>query len=101
MALEVNLRECVTHMSPPSTIKATGFETRSRCHQKLETGVSVAPKIDMGSIKILVVHFNKLCGNSCKVLELVVVQHQGVKTGQVLQATADVCDRIVLQVQLR
>ena len=96
MALEVNLRERVTHMPPPSTINATystysGFETRRRCHQKSETGVSVAPKIDMGSIKILVVHFHELCDDSCKVLELIVVQHQGVEAGQVLQAAADVC----------
>ena len=48
-----------------------------------------------------VVHFLELCDDGSKVLELVVVQHQGVKAGQVLQAAADVCDRIVLQVQLR
>ena len=48
-----------------------------------------------------VVHFLELCDDSCKVLELVVVQYQGVEAGQVLQAAADVCDRIVLQVQLR
>ena len=48
-----------------------------------------------------VVHLLELCDDGSKVLELVVVQHQGVEAGQVLQAAADVCDRIVLQVQLR
>ena len=44
----VNLRECIC-MLLPSVNKAaySGFETKRRCHQKSETGVSVAPKMDM------------------------------------------------------
>ena len=46
---EVNLRECVTPLPLPSSNKAahSGFETQRRHHQKFETGVSVAPKMDM------------------------------------------------------
>ena len=43
---EVNIRECVIHMPPPSMNKAahSGFETQRRGHQKSKTGVSVAPQ---------------------------------------------------------
>ena len=49
VAPEVNLRECVTCISPLSANKAahSGFETQRRHHQKSETRVSVAPKMDM------------------------------------------------------
>ena len=49
VALELNLRECVTHMPLPSANKAThsGFETQRRYHQKSKTGVSVAPQKDL------------------------------------------------------
>ena len=45
VTLEVNLREQVTLMPPPSTNKAahSGFEIQRRCHQKSRTGVSLAP----------------------------------------------------------
>ena len=45
-APEMNLRECVTYMTPPSMNKTfqSGFETLRRCHQKSKTGVSVAPQ---------------------------------------------------------
>ena len=40
---KVNLRECVTHMPPPSANKAanSGFESQGRHHQKSKTGVSL------------------------------------------------------------
>ena len=43
---EVNLRECVACMPPPSANKDahSGFETQRRHHQKSKTGVSVAPQ---------------------------------------------------------
>ena len=46
--LEVNLRDHVTCMSPPSVNKAahSGFETKGRRHQKSKRGVSVAPRKD-------------------------------------------------------
>ena len=52
---EVNLRECISYMSLPSANKAahSSFETQRRHHQKFETGVSVAPKMDMCPTKIL------------------------------------------------
>ena len=52
---EVNLRECTSHMSLPSANKAahSGFETQRRRHQKSETVVSVAPKMDMCPTKFL------------------------------------------------
>ena len=39
----------ISHMLPPSVKNAahSGFETQRRHHQKSETGVSVAPKMDM------------------------------------------------------
>ena len=42
---KMNVRECITHVSPPSVNKAihSGFETQRRRHQKSKTGVSVAP----------------------------------------------------------
>ena len=45
----VNLQEHVTRTPQPSVIKAahSGIETQSRRQQKSETGVSVAPKMDM------------------------------------------------------
>ena len=51
---EVNLRECISHMPPQSSNKTahSGFETQRKCHQKCETGVSVAPKMDMCPTKI-------------------------------------------------
>ena len=47
---EVNLRECISCMPLQSSNKAephSGFETQRRRHQKSETVVSVAPKMDM------------------------------------------------------
>ena len=46
VAPEVNLREHVTHMPPPSMNKAvhSGFETQRKHHKKSKTGVSVAPQ---------------------------------------------------------
>ena len=43
---EVNLRENITHMPPPSVNKAVhfGFETQRNPHQKSKTGVKVAPQ---------------------------------------------------------
>ena len=54
VAPEVNLRECISCTPPQSLNKAahSGFETQRRCHQKSETGVSVAPKMDMCPTKI-------------------------------------------------
>ena len=54
VAPEVNLRECISHTPPQSSNKAahSGFETQRRRHQKSETGVSVAPKMDMCPTKI-------------------------------------------------
>ena len=42
---KVNLRECVTCNSPPSTNKAahSGFETQRKCHQKSKTGKVSGP----------------------------------------------------------
>ena len=44
VTIDVNFRERVTCMPPPSANKAahSGFETQRRCHQKSKTGVSVA-----------------------------------------------------------
>ena len=52
---EVNLRECIPHMSPPSANKAahSSFEPQRRCHQKSKTGVSVAPQKGLVSSKNL------------------------------------------------
>ena len=52
---EVNLREHISHTPLQSSNKAvhSGFETQRRHHQKSETGVSVAPKMDMCPTKIL------------------------------------------------
>ena len=49
VAPEVNLRECIRCTPLPSSNKAahSGFETQRRHHQKFETGVSVARKMDM------------------------------------------------------
>ena len=46
---EVNLRKCISHMPPPSVTKAahSGFDNQRRHHQKSETEVSVASKMDM------------------------------------------------------
>ena len=46
---EVNLREHISCMSPPSTNKAaqSSFKTQRRHHQKSKTGVSEIQKIDM------------------------------------------------------
>ena len=46
VAPDVNLRECVTCMPPPTAIRAvhSGFETQRRCHQKFKRGVLVAPQ---------------------------------------------------------
>ena len=54
VAIEVNLREHVTCMPPPSANKAAhpGFETQRRCHQKSKTGVSVAQQKGFMSSKI-------------------------------------------------
>ena len=51
---EVNLRECISCTPPQSLNKAahSGFETQRRHHQKSETGVSVAQKMDMCPTKI-------------------------------------------------
>ena len=45
----------VTRTPPPSSNKAahSGFETQRRRHHKSETGVSVAPKMDMCPTKVL------------------------------------------------
>ena len=45
MTPEVNFRECVTYMPPPSVNKVAhyGFETYGRHQQKSKTGVSVPP----------------------------------------------------------
>ena len=53
VAPDVNLRECVTHMPPPSSNKAvhSGLETQRRRHQKSEKGVSVAPQKGLMSSK--------------------------------------------------
>ena len=53
VAPEVNLRERVTHMPPPSMNKAShsGFETQRRHHQKSKTRVSGAPKKGLVSSK--------------------------------------------------
>ena len=55
VAPEVNLKERVTRMPPPSSNNAThtGFEAQRRRHQKSETGVSVAPEMDMCPTKKL------------------------------------------------
>ena len=52
---EVNLRECISCTPLQSLSKAahSGFETQRRHHQKSETGVSVAPIMDMCPTKIL------------------------------------------------
>ena len=52
---EVNLRECVTCMPPPSANKAahSGFETQRRCQQKSKTEVLVALKKGLMSSKII------------------------------------------------
>ena len=56
VAPDVNLRECVTHMPPPSMNKAahSGFETQMRRHQKSKIGVSVAPQKDLCPPKIFI-----------------------------------------------
>ena len=50
---EVNFREHVTHMSPPSMNKAaqSGFETQRRYHQKSKTRVSGASQKGLMSSK--------------------------------------------------
>ena len=55
VALEMNLREHISHTPLPSVNKAahSGFETWRRCHQKSKTGVSVAPQKGFTSGKIL------------------------------------------------
>ena len=54
VAPEVNLREHISDMPPQSLNKAaySGFKTQRKHHKKSETGVSVAPKMDMCPIKI-------------------------------------------------
>ena len=49
VAPEVNLRERISRMPLQSSNKAahSKSETQRRCHQKSETGVQVAPKMDM------------------------------------------------------
>ena len=46
VAPEMNIRECVTCMPPPSVNKTahSGFETQRRHHQRSKTGVSMAPQ---------------------------------------------------------
>ena len=44
---EANLREYISCTPLPNAIKATHSETQRRHHQKSETGVSVAPKMDI------------------------------------------------------
>ena len=53
VAPEVNLGEHISRMPLQSSNKAahSGFETQRRHHQKSETGVSVAPKMDMCQTK--------------------------------------------------
>ena len=65
---EVNLREHVTCMPPPSMNKAahSGFETQRRCHQKSKTGVTVAAQKGLMSYKI----FLKKLSNSKNKFEL-------------------------------
>ena len=48
---EVNVRKRISHTPLPSVNKAghSGFETQRRCHQKSETGVSVAPQKDVST----------------------------------------------------
>ena len=50
---EVNLRECVTYMPPPSENKTahSGFETQRQHHQKSKTEISVAPQQRLVSSK--------------------------------------------------
>ena len=54
VTLELNLREHISCMPPPSPNKAahSGFETQRRHHQKSKTGVSVAPQKGLMSSKI-------------------------------------------------
>ena len=54
VAQEVNLREHISRTPLQSLNKAahSGFETERRRHQKSETGVSVAQKMDMCPTKI-------------------------------------------------
>ena len=48
VAPEVNLRECLSLSPPQSLNKAEPtLALKPRSHQKSETGVSVAPKMDM------------------------------------------------------
>ena len=58
---EVNFREHVTCIPPPSTNKVahSGFETQRRRHQKYETGASVALKTDMCPTKNIKRYFKK------------------------------------------
>ena len=53
IALEVNLREHVTHTPAPNMNKVfcSGFKTQRRCHQKSKTGLSVAPLKGLMSFK--------------------------------------------------
>ena len=53
VAPEVNLRERISHMPPPSANKAahSGFETERRRHQKSKIGVSMAPQKGLMSSK--------------------------------------------------
>ena len=46
VTLDVNLKECISHMSLPNVNQAvhSGFETQRRHQQKSKTGVSVAPQ---------------------------------------------------------
>ena len=53
VASEVNLREHITHMPPPSVNKAahSGFQIHRRHQQKYKTGISVAPQKGLISSK--------------------------------------------------
>ena len=46
VALEVNLKECISRTPPSSANKAShsGFENHGKPHQKFKTGVSLAPQ---------------------------------------------------------
>ena len=46
VALEVNLKECISRTPPSSANKAShsGFENHSRPHKKFKTRVSLAPQ---------------------------------------------------------
>ena len=73
VAPEVNFRECIICMPPPSTNKAahSGFETQ-RCQRKSKTVVSVAPQkgyiLFLKKLRILAISYNFSNENKLEVL---------------------------------